>query len=318
VPGGAVRVEEYHATGGVVEPGSRRTIIQFDTPKQPGFTNHNAGWIGFNPVNGATGPNSGHLHILTGDSGGGNDPLNVAQNKDSFQGKLLRIDVNTPAGGNNYSIPSGNMTGVNVKPELYSYGLRNPFRAGFDRQTGDLYIGDVGQGDREEIDFVPNGMTGGLNFGWRVREGRVQNPAFLGAPVPPDAVDPIYDYGRGLGASVTGGYVYRGPSTDHAGTYFFGDFVSGRIWSFDYTGEGIPTDLALERTNELQTAINTGTVGSISSFAEDGFGNLFVIDYFGGEVFQIVPVPEPGSVGLVAGGVLAGAAGWRRVRRRTA
>jgi glucose/arabinose dehydrogenase len=306
-PGGAIRVEEYRATNGTVDPSSRRTIIQFNHPT---LTNHYGGWIGFNPMNGTTGPNSGQLYITVGDGGGANDPANNGQNTNVLLGKILRLDINSTSGGNNYAIPAGNMTGTGVLPELYSYGLRNPFRASFDRQTGNFYIGDVGQGTREEVDFIANGATGGQNFGWRLREGTIQTPGTVGGPRPPGNVDPIFDYDLGVGQSITGGYVYRGPNAELDGTYFFGDFVQSRVFSFRY--DGVNVTQFQDRTAELQTAVGGGTIGNISSFAEDGFGNLYIIDY-GGEVFRIHPVPEPATTGLVAA---AGLACWLSYRRR--
>jgi len=306
-PGGAIRVQELRVVNGAVDPESRRTIIQFNHPTR---TNHYGGWIGFNPMNGNTGPNSGQLFITVGDGGGANDPDNNGQSKVVMLGKLLRIDVNTTSGTNNYGIPSGNMTGTGVLPELYSYGLRNPFRAGFDRLTGDLYIGDVGQGTREEVDFIASGSPGGQNFGWRLREGLIQTPGSVGGPRPPDNVDPIFDYDLGVSQSITGGYVYRGQNSELDGTYFFADFVQGRIFSFRFDGSTMSE--FEERTAELENAFGGGTIDNISSFAEDGFGNLYVIDY-GGEVFRIHPVPEPATTGLVAA---AGLAGWLAYRRR--
>ena len=309
--GGGIRVEQYQVSGGQAVASSRLTVLQWD--HDPTNTNHNAGWIGFNPQSG--GAAASNLYVMTGDGGGANDPRNNGQNTNVFQGKLLRVNVSgggiTAAGG--YTIPSGNMTGSGVRPELFSYGLRNPFRAGFDRTTGNLYIGDVGQSAREEIDFIANGASGGQNFGWRLREGTIQNPAGVGGPRPADNVDPIHDYVRSLGASVTGGYVYRGAARDAAGnpldgTYIFGDYVSGRIWSFKYDGTTL-TDYT-ERTAEFGF-----TAGSLnfSSFAEDGHGALYVISY-NGNVYRIVPVPEPATVGLVVGLAAAGVAGWRRWR----
>jgi glucose/arabinose dehydrogenase len=308
-PGGAIRVQEFRVVNGSVDPNSRRTIIQFN---HPGQTNHYGGWIGFNPLNGATGPDSGHLYITTGDGGGANDPGNNAQDRGELLGKLLRIDVNTTSGGNNYGIPQGNMTGTGVRPELFSYGLRNPFRAGFDRLTGDLYIGDVGQGTREEVDFIANASLGGQNFGWRLREGTIQTPGSVGGPRPADNVDPIFDYDLGVSQSITGGYVYRGPNEELEGTYFYADFVQSRIFSFRFDGTTVTE--TLERTGELRNALGGGTINNISSFAEDGFGNLYVIDY-GGEVFRIHPVPEPATTGLLAATGLAGWLAWRRRRR---
>jgi glucose/arabinose dehydrogenase len=306
--GGAIRVEEYHVVNGTVDTASRRTIIQFNHPTQ---TNHYGGWIGFNPANGTTGPNSGQLFITTGDGGGANDPANNGQSTNVLLGKLLRIDVNTSSGGNNYGIPDGNMTGAGVLPELYSYGLRNPWRTGFDRLTGNFYIGDVGQGAREEVDFIANGAPGGQNFGWRLREGTIATPSGgVGGNRPPGNVDPIFEYAHTVGQSITGGYVYRGPDADLNGTYFYADFVQSKIFSFRFDGTTVTQ--AQERTGQLHNAVGGGTIDSISSFAEDGFGNLYVIDY-GGEVFRILPVPEPASLGVVAA---VGLACWLSYRRR--
>jgi glucose/arabinose dehydrogenase len=300
-PGGAIRVQEFQVVNGAVDPDSRRTIIQFNHPDE---RNHNGGWIGFNPLNGTSGPNSGHLYITVGDGGGANDPPNNAQNRGVLLGKLLRIDINTTSGTNNYGIPDGNMSEAGDLPELFSYGLRNPWRASFDRHTGDLYIGDVGQGAREEVDFIANGSTGGQNFAWRIREGT------LGGSPPDGNVDPIHEYDLGSSQAITGGYVYRGPNSELDGTYFFADFVQGQIFSFRFDGTNV-TEIQ-ERTAELENAVGGGTIEFISSFAEDGFGNLYILDH-GGEIFRIHPVPEPASVGLIAS---AGLACWLSYRRR--
>jgi glucose/arabinose dehydrogenase len=316
--GGALRVEQYQVnlSTGVADPASRRTVLQWDHDPLSGNTNHNAGWIGFNPR--ATGAAANNLYIPTGDGGGGNDPNNYAQNTSAFQGKLLRVNVGsgiTTTGG--YTIPAGNMTGANVLPELYSYGLRNPYRASFDRGTGNLYIGDVGQSNREEVNLIANGATGGQNFGWRVREGTIQNPAYPNAPTPAGAIDPIHDYPRSVGGSITGGNVYRGSLLDTNGspldgTYFFGDFVSGRVMSFRANAAGTGVTDVQDRTAAF--GFTGGNAISPSSFAEDGFGNLYVLNY-NGSVIRLVPVPEPATVGLIGAAGLAAAAGWRRLRR---
>lgn len=303
--GGANRVERYTVAAGVVNTASRQTVIEIP---HPGAENHNAGWIGFNPANGTTGPSSGYLYVPTGDIG-------PAQDTGQLLGKILRLDVNNPSGGNNYGIPTGNMTGTGVRPELYSYGVRNPFRGSFDRATGNFYFGDVGQVSREEINFIAHGSPGGQNFGWPLREGTIQTPGSLGGPRPPGNVDPIHDYGRDQGATVIGGYVYRGPNTQLDGTYFFGDFASGKVWSFRYDGTNLSE--FTDRTSQIRTATNGGTIGNISSFAEDGFGNLYLIDY-AGSVYQLVPVPEPVTVGLLASVGIAWAAGVARWTRRRA
>jgi glucose/arabinose dehydrogenase len=310
--GGATRVERFKVTGGVVDtsPAGRQTVLQYNHPTN---TNHNAGWIGFNPTSGATGPTSGYLYVASGDGGSANDPPGNAQNLGSPLGKLLRIDVNN---GNQPPASNPFVGSAGARPDVFAYGLRNPFRNSFDRATGNLYLGDVGQDTREEVDVIANGSPGGQNFGWRAREGSIHNAA-VGDPDPMGAVNPIYDYDHnGAGASITGGYVYRGPAaTDHGqpldGTYFFADFVTGAIGSFRYDGSTV-TDVR-DRTGELRTATALQTVNNVSSFAEDGFGNLFMIDYSDGEVFRInvTPVPEPGALALAGVGAL-GLWLWRR------
>lgn len=309
--GGAMRVDQFQVNAsGVADPTSRRTVIQYDDRR---FDNHNAGWIGFNPMNGTTGGNSGHLYIPTGDGGSGNDPDNNAQNLGVYTGKLLRVDVGNglSAGNPNYAIPTGNITGG--LPELFSRGLRNPYRASFDRTTGNLYIGDVGQGAREEVDFIANGAVGGQNFGWRLREGTIQTPGSAGGNPPSGNIEPIHEYDHGLGQSITGGYVYRGGWRDDSGNpldghYFFAYFVAGRIFSFQYNGSFVPN--RVDRTLELGLGVGDF---SPSSFAEDGFGNLYMIDY-NGTIYQIVPVPEPATIGLLVG--IAGLVLARRARKR--
>ena len=273
------------------DPSSERLVIRYAQP----FSNHNGGWLGFGP--------DGYLFVASGDGGSGNDPGGEAQSLTrSLLGKMLRLDVDAddfPDDANrNYAIPKDNpfvglvIQGQAARPEIWAYGLRNPWRASFDRATGDLYIGDVGQGAREEIDYQPASSTGGLNYGWRLREGTIQTPAEgVGGPRPTGNVEPIYDYEHGIGAfrgdSVTGGYVYRGPVLAARGKYFFGDFVSGRIWSFEAVSgkAGSSKAGAIEDwTPKLPTT--AGSVDNIASFAEDARGNLYVID-FDGDVFRL-------------------------------
>jgi hypothetical protein len=213
--------------------------------------------------------------------------LRIDVDGDDFPGDVMR----------NYAIPSDNpFVDATGDDEIWSYGLRNPWRASFDRATGDLYVGDVGQNAREEIDVQPAGSAGGENYGWRLREGTIQTPSGgVGGNRPPGAVDPIYDYTRGAGSfqgfSVTGGYVHRGPIAEIQGHYFFADYVSERIWSLVWDGSD-PADFdgtnwtgLTDRTAELATG--THSVDQISSFAEDALGNLYVLD-LGGEIFRIV------------------------------
>ncbi len=186
---------------GVANPNSVETVI---TVPHPTFANHNGGQVAFGP--------DGYLYLSLGDGGGGGDPNENVQNIDRLLGKMLRLDIDRddfpgdPA--RNYGIPADNpFAGRAGADEIWDYSLRNPWRFSFDTQTGDLYIGDVGQSAREEIDFQSAG-NGGLNFGWDTREGTLP---FEG-PNEPGFTDPIFDYGRPLGITVTGGYVYRGPA----------------------------------------------------------------------------------------------------------
>lgn len=292
------------------------TLLSYNQP----FTNHNGGWIGFNPT--ATGPARHDLYIATGDGGSSNDPGNNAQDTtDNLLGKMLRINV---SGASGYTSPPTNpFVGVTGDDEILAHGLRNPFRASFDRVTGELYIGDVGQGAREEVDvFDPAVIDPGTgrapirNFGWRLREGTIQNPASVGGSPPPNNVEPIYDYRR-LGTpgypdelegnTVTGGVLYRGPVADLQGLYIFGDYISDRIWAFDPADPyGTITDL----TDVLTPPTGEGTIANIVAFSEDAAGNLYIVDLLDGEVFQVVPEPAAASL-IAASGLLL-----RRLRRR--
>ena len=331
VPGdttGWTRIDEFVRAPGSgppqADPASRRIILEFQQP----FSTHNGGWLGFSP-------RDGYLYVGSGDGGSGNDPSNNGQNRNTLLGKMLRIDVNSdalPGDPNaNYAIPADNpfVGQPGARGEVWAYGLRNPWRNSFDQRTHDLYIGDVGEGVWEEINFMAAHAppSANRNFGWRLREGPDPTPgAGIGGPPPTDNVEPILAYGRSLGASVTGGYVYRntdivdfGQNLD--GTYFFADFVSSRIFSFRFDG-ALVTDFR-DRTAELRFAVNGGQISNISAFGQDAEGNLYLMDYFDGEVFRIrgTAVPEP-SV-LLLGGVGLAAAGWcvrhrrqRRGRRR--
>jgi glucose/arabinose dehydrogenase len=270
----------------------------------PGQNNHKAGWIGFRPGE------ANNLYIATGDGGGGNDLRpdpnfdNNAQNKNRLLGKMLRIDVHPSNPNQAYSIPSGNpFANGGGAAEVWDYGLRNPYRNSFDRTKGNLIIADVGQDAREEVDFETASSKGGANFGWRVREGKDANPLpDVGGPKTPGMQDPVYDYAHGngplQGESIIGGYVYRGSLLKGIqGQYFFGDFVNGRVWSMQtdpVTGALLPATI-VDRTAELK---RLNDFQSISSFGEDGFGNLFIVD-FNGKVLQVVP--EPGTYAFLLG-----------------
>ena len=244
---------------------SAETLLRVPQP----FPNHNGGQLAFSPLD-------GYLYIGLGDGGSGNDPRNHGQNKNTMLGTILRIDVDS---GAPFAVPPDNpFVGRDGADAIWAYGLRNPWRFSFN-ETGDLYIGDVGQNAWEEIDFQAAGTPGGLNFGWAIREG----PCPRGRQQPcvdasPELTEPIAFYDRGRGASVTGGFVYRGSRFPAlSGRYFYGDFISGRIWSLP------PAGGASERVPRLELETSLG----ISSFGEDESGELYVVDYFGGEIHRL-------------------------------
>jgi glucose/arabinose dehydrogenase len=262
---------------------------------------HNGGWIGFRPTD------PGRLYIAVGDGNGSNDPFNNGQNANMLVGKMLRIDVSGESG---YTIPEGNL---NVgRPEIYQYGLRNPWRNSFDRATGDFWIADVGQSQREEINFQAAGSPGRQNFGWRTKEGtRVTG-------LNPDAqliglTDPIHEFAHTMGASITGGYVYRGSAMPALqGQYFFSDFTSGRTWSLRY--DGIRVSNLTEWSGQLvHDGPGPQTMAfQIVSFGEDAAGELYMAAIDRGVVYRIVP--EPSSVALAITGSIALAIVVRRRR----
>lgn len=268
---------------GTVNLASARTIITVAQPA--GLSNHKGGWIGFSAAD------PGQLYIATGDGGSSNDPFNNAQNLDSNLGKLLRI---TPQAGGGYTVPVSNpFVGVAGNDEIWAYGLRNPFRNSFDRVTGDLWIGDVGQGAREEVNFAAAtaGLGRGANYGWRVREGRIPTPG-ISDPTPPNLTDPIFDYDRSQGGSIIGGYVYRGGADASLdGKYVFGDYVSGSLWRLD---------------GSSATALATpfGRF-QLTSFGEGGDGALYAVG-INGNIYQLAAaVPEPAPAALLALGLAA-------------
>lgn len=257
------------------------------------FNNHYGGTLKFGP--------DGNLYIGIGDGGSGNDPNNNAQNLDVLLGKILRLDVRGTGAG--YAIPTGNpFVGTAGRDEIWAYGLRNPFKYSFD--GNDLYIGDVGQDNWEEVNRAV-GNPGGLNYGWRVREGNHDNGA-NNDPLPGGLTNPIFEYDHTQGQSITGGFVYRGSSLGSAyvGRYFFGDFVQGRLWSIDPTATNIAGSLQ-EYTAGL------GVAGQIVSLDPDANGEI-VMTYFGGTSYRLQPVPEPAT--MVALGL--GVAAFARRRRR--
>ncbi len=244
------------------------------------FANHNGGHLAFGP--------DGYLYIALGDGGSGNDPQHLAQNPQELLGKMLRIDVNVlDSDPNGYRIPPDNpfLDGVPIaaRGEIWSFGLRNPWRYSFDDPTrggtGALVLGDVGQGALEEINYEPSGR-GGRNYGWRNREGNRDNITSLPAAFQP-LTEPIHTYPRSAGTSVTGGVVYRGRSlgAGFVGRYFFADFVSGRIWSMGLSLDPVTGD-AVAQTPIEHTA-SLGSPGNISSFGVDADGELYLVVYSG-------------------------------------
>lgn len=290
-------VASYTVGGaGTVDLASERTILTVAQPA--GRNNHKAGWIGFSAAD------PGQLYIATGDGGSANDPDNNAQNLNSNLGKLLRV---TPGADGGYTVPADNpFVGAAGNDEIWAYGLRNPYRNSFDRQTGDLWMGDVGQGAREEINFATAaaGLGRGANYGWRVREGSIATPG-ISDPVPPNLTGPLHDYGRDLGGSIIGGYVYRGGDASLAGQYVFGDFVSGRIWRMSLNGGAVGS------VTEMASPFGGFT---LTSFGEGGDGALYAMGLNGEIVLLAAAVPEPTSALLLALGLAAGGLLTRRRR----
>jgi len=247
---------------GIIDTGSGNVILSVDQPE----TNHNGGDIKFGP--------DGYLYIALGDGGGVGDPNGNGQDTTTLLGSMLRIDVD---GGSPYAIPAGNVfaSSSTDMPEIYAWGLRNPWRFSFDELTGDLWSGDVGQGAWEEIDLV---VSGG-NYGWNIEEG----DHCFSPPVGCDdtgLIDPVFEYGRTEGQSVTGGYVYRGSSMPaFQGHYLFADWGSGDIWGFDVSS--VLPEVKLLADTDMR----------IVSFAQDGNSELYVVDYSGGGIYRLVQTP---------------------------
>lgn len=289
----------------LADPSSRVEVLRFDQPN--GRTNHKAGWMGFKPGDGD------HLFIATGDGGGSNDPDNNAQSLDNLLGKMLRIDVNGDDFASptiNYAVPDDNpfVGTAGARGEIFAYGLRNPFRNGFDSATGHLWIADVGQGAREEINFVDASSPGGQNFGWRVREGDIATPG-VGGPLEPGMVDPVLAYDRSVGTTVTGGFVVHNGALAFDGQYIFADYGTDRIWTMAADGSAQTIATATEWTS----ALNAGAAGplrNIVAFGEGAAGELYIVE-IDGRVVQVVP--EPSTLLMM----LAGGAGLLARRRRS-
>jgi glucose/arabinose dehydrogenase len=241
------------------DPASGTAILAINQP----YPNHNGGDMVFGP--------DGYLYIGTGDGGSEGDPLGNGQRLDTLLGKLLRLDVQ----GDTYAIPADNpfLNRQDARPEIWAYGLRNPWRFSFDRETGDLYIGDVGQDSYEEIDFQPPGSHGGENYGWNIMEGfHPYKGGSVGGLAPPVAE---YDHTEG-NCSVTGGYAYRGTAIPSlSGTYVFGDYCTGQTWVLHL----FPGGWGMAQWFGMKIAI--------SSFGEDENGELYVLDYRNGQAFRV-------------------------------
>jgi glucose/arabinose dehydrogenase len=299
----------------VADPNSEVTVFFID--QSDDFGNHRGGTILFGP--------DGFLWFASGDGGGSNDPFDRAQDPQSLLGKLLRVDVgpvfapdSIPVAGASYRIPADNpFVGAAPRDEIWALGFRNPFRWSFDRATGDIWIGDVGSGDREEVDFEPASDPGGRNYGWDVMEGTLcgEEPAPAPPCNDPSLTPPFHEYDHsGDDCTVIGGYVYRADNSLLRGRYFFGDFCTSRVWSLD------PATLGLvEHTSELGAA--AGGAFDLVGFGEDGSGRLLLVQRSGGAIYRIGPPPPPPPPGWGCGigpellGALLLVAGLRRALR---
>lgn len=241
-----------------VDPNSGTILLRIRQP----YDDHNGGGMKFGP--------DGYLYLSVGDGGGTQgDPDGNAQNLSVLLGKILRLDVNDVE-SDRYAIPPDNpfLNVPNAAPEIWAYGLRNPWRISFDRETGDLYIADVGWAGAEEVNFVPSGSKGGMNFGWNIYEG---NNRLSDKPIGEDYQPPFTVYDHTQGCSVTGGYVYRGGQLQALrGLYFYGDYCNGNVWVAERDRDGF-----------WQMRLFRNTRRQISSFGEDERGELYLIDYKG-------------------------------------
>jgi hypothetical protein len=272
---GALVVAEYRVSSNPNVANMSETVLL--TIPHPSFGNHNGGMLAFGPDT--------YLHIGTGDGGSFNDPGNNAQNIESLLGKILRIDVNTPdpIGGTLYSSPSDNpFVGVAGRDEIFAFGMRNPWRFSFDRVTGQQWVGDVGQDQREEVDAP---LAKGGNYGWRVYEGSGCTGVDPGLCNPANYLPPLFEYSHtGNRCSITGGYVYRGAGGAlPVGTYVYGDFCTGEIFIWNGSNQSLLLDTAM----------------NISSFGEDELGEIYVVD-LNGTVSKIVASEASTTTTLVS------------------
>jgi glucose/arabinose dehydrogenase len=260
------RFQVSKANSNIADAASEEVLLTFDQP----FSNHNGGKVAFGK--------DGYLYIAVGDGGSGGDPQNNGQNKKVLLGKILRIDVNKRGGNLKYAIPGDNPFKGNkdgFREEIFAYGLRNPWRFSFDKSTGDLWAGDVGQNKIEEVDIVKNGQ----NYGWRVMEA---DECFKSADCNKEGMAlPVWSYPQGgaTGRSVTGGHVYRGKKlTAMIGKYIYGDYATGNIWTLSGTQAG-----------KYDNAFLIQHAGSIASFGEDANNELYVCSYGDGKIYTFAP-----------------------------
>ena len=264
-PNGDTVISEF-AGGSSADASSERILLTVDQP----FANHNGGQLAFGP--------DGYLYIALGDGGSAGDPEDNGQSLDTFLGKLLRIDVD---GERPYAIPRDNpfSEGTQALPEIWAYGLRNPWRFSFDRETGDLWIADVGQSAIEEVNREPADSSGGLNYGWRVFEG---DDCFADDCDLQEHAGPFATYPHDFGCSITGGYVYRGDAyPDLRGGYIAGDYCSGNVWLFAADAH---------RIGEVDPVADTEF--SITSFGEGDDGELYLADGASGAILHVVDTEE--------------------------
>ena len=272
---GNIVVARYAVTANpdLGNPNSEAVVL---TVPHPTNANHNGGQLAF-------GPDDGDLYVGTGDGGSGGDPPNNAQNTNVLLGKILRIDVQS--GATTYTIPASNPYAQvsGYRPEIWAYGVRNPWRFSFDRLTDDLYIADVGQGSFEEIDYQPAGNAGGQNYGWRIMEGlHCYNAATCNMA---GLTLPVAEYSHAQGdCSVTGGFVYRGQQFPRMqGIYFYGDYCTGRIWGLQRDGGAWVNMLLYDAPFHITT------------FGEDEAGNIYVADATNGAIAMLTDSPAPTS-----------------------
>jgi len=271
-------ISEFRFKGKTIDAKSERVLLSYDQP----WGNHNGGQLAFGP--------DGYLYIGVGDGGSGNDPQNNGQNLSTLLGSILRIDVDHKSEGKAYAIPADNpfIKKPNARSEIYAYGLRNPWRFSFDRQSGQLYAADVGQDEVEEIDIIEKGR----NYGWHVMEGPQCTPGVNRDCNKKGYTLPIYSYTHEVGRSITGGYVYRGKAIPElCGTYLYGDFVNQAIWGLRYRdGKVVQHKTLYDPKSIWNLALDyfrdDGLL--ISTFGEDEDGEVYVGAYQSGAIYRIV------------------------------